>query len=101
MPQSFDKSQPSKAEADDVEELVEYLARSTSLERATARRVVDDVFAFLVEEPEAFVRRRHLELQRQGLSNTAIFMRLKVELTRRRFRAPDFTERQLRRLIYG
>ena len=63
--------------------------------------MVDEVLSFLVEEPEPFIRRRHLALQRQGLSNTTIFDRLKAELAARRFPAPAYTPRQLRRIIYG
>ncbi|MBI2741696.1 MAG: hypothetical protein HYX38_34830 [Rhodospirillales bacterium] len=86
---------------DDLDELVEYLARTSRLEPKEARRMVDEVLSFLAEEPEAFVRRRHLALQRQGLSNTAIFVRLQAELAARRFPAPTYTTRQLRRIIYG
>lgn len=80
---------------------MDYLARTTRLERGQAERLVDDVLSFLGEQPEPFVRRRHLELQRQGLSNAAIFERLERELSRRRFAAPAYTRRQLRRIIYG
>ena len=89
------------AELDDLDELVEYLARTSRLEPKEARRVVDEVLSFLAEEPESFVRRRHLALQRQGLSNTAIFVQLQAELAQRRFPAPAYTMRQLRRIIYG
>jgi hypothetical protein len=89
------------AEPDDLEELVEYLARTTRLERGQAERLVDEVLSFLGEQPEQFVRRRHLELQRQGLSNALIFSRLERELSRRRFAAPAYSRRQLRRIVYG
>ena len=42
-----------------------------------------------------------LVLVAQGLSNGEIFARLSEELARRRFRAPTYSERQLRRMIYG
>ena len=89
------------AALDDLSELVEYLARTSRLEPKEARRVIDEVLSFLVEAPESFVRRRHLALQRQGLANTAIFVRLQAELAQRRFPAPAYTTRQLRRIIYG
>ena len=89
------------AELDDLNELVEYLTRTSRLEPQEARRVIDEVLSFLIEEPQSFVRRRHLALQRQGLSNTAIFARLQAELAHRRFPAPAYTTRQLRRIIYG
>ena len=91
----------SNAEPNDLEDLVDYLARTTRLERGEAERLVDEVLSFLGEQPEPFVRRRHLELQRQGLSNEAIFARLEQELRRRRFAAPAYTRRQLRRIVYG
>ena len=91
----------SSTEPNDLEELLEYLARTTRLERREAERVVDEVLSFLGEQPETFVRRRHLELQRQGLPNAAIFSRLEQELSRRRFAAPAYSRRQLRRIVYG
>jgi len=91
----------SNAEPNDLEDLVDYLAQTTRLERHEAQRLVDEVLSFLGEQPELFVRRRHLELQRQGLANEAIFERLERELSRRRFAAPAYTRRQLRRIVYG
>ena len=91
----------SNIEPNDLEDLVAYLSRTTRLERREAERLVDEVLSFLGEQPEAFVRRRHLELQRQGLSNALIFARLERELSRRRFAAPAYSKRQLRRIVYG
>ena len=89
------------AEPTDLDNLLDYLARTTGLERVLVGRLVDEVVSFLAEEPEPFVQRRHLELQRQGLANTEIFERLERELLHRRFAAPAFTRRQLRRIVYG
>jgi hypothetical protein len=47
------------------------------------------------------VRRRHRELQREGLANEEIFARIGEEVTARRFRAPQLSARQLRRIVYG
>ncbi len=91
----------SNTEPTDLDDLLDYLARTTGLERALVGRLVDEVVSFLAEEPEQFVRRRHLELQRQGFSNTEIFGHLEQELLSRRFAAPAFTRRQLRRIVYG
>ena len=91
----------SNIESNDLEDLVAYLSRTTRLERREAERLVDEVLSFLGEQPELFVRRRHLELQRQGLANEAIFARLEQELARRRFAAPAYSRRQLRRIVYG
>ena len=91
----------SNAEPNDLDDLVDYLAQTSRLQRREAERLIDEVLSFLGEQPEPFVRRRHLELQRQGLANEAIFTRLEQELGRRRFAAPAFSRRQLRRIVYG
>ena len=85
----------------ELEDLVAYLVRSSRLTPAEATRVVDEVVSFLDESPEEFVCRRHRELQREGWANNDIFLRIIAEMSQRRFRAPHFTERQIRRMIYG
>jgi len=85
----------------ELSELTDYLARTTRLSTAEATRVVDDVLAFLNETPEHFVRRRHLALQALGYSNHAIYAQLSTDLGRWRFRAAPYSERQIRRMIYG
>jgi hypothetical protein len=85
----------------ELEDLVDHLTRSSRLTRPEAARLVEDILAFLDERPEEFVCRRHRALQKEGLSNGEIFSRLTAELARLRFRAPAYTERQLRRIIYG
>ena len=90
-----------KGAHEDMGELVDYLARSSRLTPQEAARLVNEVLAFMSETPEDFIRRRHLALQSQGLSNSAIYLQLTAELTQRRFRAPEFSERQIRRVIYG
>jgi hypothetical protein len=89
------------SEPAEIGELIEYLARSSRLSPAEAARLVNEVLAFLSETPEDYIRRRHLHLQAQGWSNTAIFERIARELRERRFRAPAYSERQIRRVIYG
>ena len=78
-----------------------YLARSSRLAPAEARRVIETVLTFLDEKAEEFVRRRHRTLQAAGMPNPEIYLRLTAELAARRFRAPAYSERQLRRMIYG
>jgi len=82
-------------------ELVAYLVRSSRLSPAEAARVVNEVIAFLDETADDFIRRRHFALQAQGRSNSEIFTQIASELGLRRFRAPGYTERQIRRVIYG
>ena len=89
------------SEPTEFEDLVVYLVRTTRLSRAEATRLVDEVLSFLNERPEEFVCRRHRALQSEGLPNSEIFARLAAELGRWRFRAPAYSERQIRRMIYG
>ncbi len=85
----------------ELEELVAYLTRSSRLSPEEGRRVIETVLTFLNESPEEFVRRRHHTLQASGLPNPAIYVQLSAELAARRFRAPPYSERQIRRMIYG
>ncbi|MEU6549812.1 hypothetical protein ABZ915_05905 [Streptomyces sp. NPDC046915] len=83
------------------DELVDHLTRSTTLNRGEALRVIQDVLAFFDETTEDYVRRRHRELQAQGLVNTAIFERIGADLKYRAVAPPELTLRQLRRIVYG
>jgi hypothetical protein len=85
----------------ELQELIAYLARTSRLSPAEAQRVVAEVLSFLHETVEDFVRRRHRTLQADGLANASIYLHLAAELSARRFRAPKYTARQIRRMIYG
>lgn len=81
--------------------LVERVSASTGLAPAEAARVVEDVIAFYAEPVEQYVVRRHRELKTYGAKNPEIFSRIAAELHSRVVAAPDLTERQLRRIVYG
>ncbi len=83
------------------EELTLHLCRSNELSHAQAERLIEEVLAFFDELPEDFIRRRHRELQQQGLANAAIFTVLREEMSKRLFPAASVSERQIRRTIYG
>ncbi|MFP3992238.1 hypothetical protein U9R90_33175 [Streptomyces sp. E11-3] len=83
------------------DDLVDHLTRSTPLQRGEALRVIQDVLAYFDETTEDFVRRRHRELQGQGLVNSAIFEQIAADLTYRAVAPPELSLRQLRRIIYG
>ena len=82
-------------------DLVERIVASTGLSPAEASRVVEDVIAFHAEPLEEYVRRRHAHLKTYGAKNAEIFARIATELADRVVAAPDLTERQLRRIVYG
>ena len=83
------------------DELLGHLVRSSALNRAEAVRLVSEVVAFFDEPLDGFVKRRHRELQADGLANVAIYAQILDELRFVRLAAPTLTERQIRRLIYG
>jgi len=85
----------------DAHELLRHVAASTGLPEATARRVVADVTAYFRETVDEFVKRRHAELKQKNQKNDEIWPLIAAELGSRRFRAPEMSERQLRRLVYG
>ena len=81
--------------------LIDRLVHIYGLHRPQARRIVEEVVSFYGETPEAFVARRHRELQAEGMRNRAIYLRVATELEGWRFRAPRLSERQIRRMVYG
>lgn len=82
-------------------ELVQRIVSSTDLTPAEAARVIDDVLAYYRESVEDYVRRRHAHLQTYGAKNPEIFPAIAAELRGRLVEAPELSERQLRRLVYG
>jgi autonomous glycyl radical cofactor GrcA len=82
------------------QDLVRHVATSTGLDDATATRVVADVVAYFGQTVEEFVRQRHAQLKDLNKRNDDIWPRLAGEVSGRRFKVNDLTERQLRRIIY-
>lgn len=83
------------------DDLVAHLVATTGMGRPLAGRVLADVLAYFSETTEAFVRRRHRELQAGGLANAEIFDRIAGELAGRPVVPPELSPRQLRRIVYG
>lgn len=82
-------------------DLVGHLVATTGLSESEAARVVEDVVAYLSEPVEDYVRRRHAEMKTYGAKNPQIFEQIARELAERVVAAPELTERQLRRIVYG
>lgn len=85
----------------EITDLIKHLSRITVLSEAQSQQVVEEVLAYFNESVESFIRRRHRELQLQGLSNARIFTTIQEELSGRLFPAEKLTERKIRRVIYG
>jgi hypothetical protein len=83
------------------DDLIAHLVRSTPLSPGEAARVVADVLGYFSEQLPDYVRRRHAELKRHGLTNDQIFTALGAELATRRVAPPTLSARQLRRIVYG
>jgi hypothetical protein len=83
------------------DDLIAHLVHSSPLRPGEARRVVAEVLGYFGEPVADFVRRRHGELKRRGLTNDQIFAMLGAEVAARRFAAPPLSARQLRRIVYG
>jgi hypothetical protein len=86
---------------DALAEIATYVAQTCPLTHAEAARVVADVLRYFSEAPEDFVRRRHRELKGRGLTNDQTFGLIAAEIPERRYAPPDFSLRQLRRIVYG
>lgn len=82
-------------------DLIGRVAASTGLSPGEAARVVADILAWYREPVEDYVRRRHAHLRMHGKRNTEIFPLIAAELADRLVAAPDMSERQLRRIVYG
>jgi hypothetical protein len=82
-------------------DLVEYLMSTCPLSRAEATRVVADVLGYFSEPAADYVRRRHRELKARGLTNDLAFAQIAAEIPHRRYSPPEFSLRQLRRIVYG
>lgn len=82
-------------------ELVEHLSLHCGLDRTTAIRAIEEVVAFFDEPVDVFIRRRHLELQSEGLGNAEIYARLQAAIASRPFASSPISTRQIRRIIYG
>jgi hypothetical protein len=82
-------------------ELVERIAASTDLSPQEAKRVIEDVLAWYREPLVDYVQRRHHQLRAHGSRNVEIYRTIGAELVTRLFAAPELSERQLRRMIYG
>ena len=64
-------------------------------------RLVEELCEHWSETAEEFVRRRHRELQKEGVPNREVYRVVVEDLKLRPFAAAERTERQIRRVIYG
>lgn len=87
--------------AHDDTDLINHLSRSTALSETQVRHIVAEVLTYFNEDIESYIRRRHREMQLQGLANRTIFATIQQEISDRLFPAEILSERKIRRVIYG
>jgi hypothetical protein len=78
-----------------------HVAQTFGVEPAAFDRLYEAFAAYFDVSLEEYVRRRHLELQKAGARNEAIYAALLAEARDMRFAERGLTERRIRRLIYG
>jgi len=83
------------------EPLIQHLQAVTGLEADLLTKILAEVRAWHARDLQSWVRDRHQELQRQGLSNREIFPRLCAEAQETLVRPARLSERQVRRMVYG
>jgi hypothetical protein len=96
-----DQNQSPMTVVSPIDDLLDHLATTSGLSRDQAMKIVAEVLTYFDEPLEIFVRRRHRELQSEGLANAAIYQRIRNDLKFWRVAAPETSERQIRRIIYG
>jgi hypothetical protein len=82
-------------------DLKSHVTQTYGIAPAAFERLFEEFAAFFDLSVEEFVRRRHIEMQKQGARNDTIYASLLAETRDMRFAARGLTERQIRRLIYG
>jgi len=82
------------------DDLIAHLTRSSPLDPGEAERLIAEVVGYFSEPAEAFVRRRHRELKARGFTNDEAFPQIAAELQQRLVAPPQYSQRQLRRIIY-
>jgi hypothetical protein len=83
------------------DDLIVHVTQSSALGVGEAERLIAEVVGYFSEPAKAFVRRRHGELKARGLSNDGAFQQIAAELQQRLVAPPEYSQRQLRRIIYG
>jgi hypothetical protein len=83
------------------DDLVRRVADSLGIQTSEAARVIGEVIAYYHEPLESVIRRRHAACKLRGMTNDQIYPLLVTELADRVVAAPELSERQIRRIIYG
>jgi len=83
------------------ERLKDHLRRAYALDSSLSEQLWQDLLVFFQDDPQEYIRSRHLELQDQGFRNEEIYRQLAKDVQHHLFRGPKLSQRQIRRAIYG
>ncbi|MBX2869502.1 MAG: hypothetical protein KTR18_12545 [Acidiferrobacterales bacterium] len=86
---------------DTQDELIHHLCSHYGLTASIASNLITEVLAYHSQTHEEFIHQRHRELQETGVTNKNAFQLIQQDIRERRFPAPELTERQIRRILYG
>ena len=79
----------------------QYLLSSYQINEKDLARLLDDLAGAFNYTLDSFVQQRHLALQKEGHKNREIYQIIQDEVKSFRFVAPELSQRQIRRIIYG
>ncbi|MCP4873676.1 MAG: hypothetical protein GY898_33740 [Proteobacteria bacterium] len=79
----------------------DYLLGIADVSERDLDKLVEELMDHWSETVEAWVRRRHGELQRQGMPNRLVYGTIAREAGTRPFASRPLSERQVRRIVYG
>lgn len=85
-----------------MEEQLDHLAVTLGLPQDRLARLLEEVRTLYGMTLPDFVKSRHAEYrQRMGLRNEDIYRRILEDIREWRFKAPEVSIRQIRRMIHG
>jgi hypothetical protein len=82
-------------------DLIRHLRTLTGLEAGVLEKILNEVKSWYAEDLDAWILRRHRELQSQKLRNLEIYKTIREEAAGMLIRPARLSERQIRRVIYG
>lgn len=82
-------------------DFINHILETYSIDLPQLERLMDEFQSFYDADFKEFIQQRHCELKNQGMLNEEIYPKLLDELKERRFKAPELSLRQIRRIIYG
>ncbi len=84
-----------------MEDLKKYLQVTTNLSDKEINKIIEEINEFYNLSYQEYIKKNHLKLRAEGYKNEEIYEILSEKVKQMRFKAPDLSIRQIRRIIYG